>query len=832
MQSTANKKRSKLGPLQKYSVKRMSAFFKPGWETYHFQLVAGSYLQYFHKGTTTKPHKQMFLSELVKIETKENYEGKQFCFDLVSSDKRGSKEIWHLAAQNEEERISWMEAIRPGSTKEHNLSPVKKEPPSRPSPPSTHQHRGSLPVGGDPPSNRASNPVSGNSSSHRASLPVSGDSTSLQRPVLPLRGDSPMMGSHGDIPPSYQPQNPHPHFNLQDRSSTTNRDKSPSPSRYSAPPHMFENLQIGHGQSGMGVENGSGNNMVMPSQSQFQNPNFQSGRRVTEGSVKPHAAMQGHSLMGMGTQSGNGNVPNPPPQNLHEGMSTLSPPHSEDHNDTSRGYEAMSIIEESLIQDRRLDLMRSRSMSESLKSNSSTGSRHKILEANTDYEVPNPVLLKAVSPDESSELTHPPLGTSGGVSIGTHPDKPIPKPRTTITNNSIPNPECQTLPTGTKSQSNFQTDIGESVSSQQKEVKVGTEPDTTLEGSHLYHCIERSYTNSFGSSLSSVTKQGENQDSLFPFMERSPEVNGPLTLLSEHDLKEFKEEFKSALLSCSDIDLEDEIGEGAFGVVYKGIVRRSNRCELVAVKTIRNCGSETDLINFLRESALMRDFNHPNVLGLCGVCLDTPKKEPLIVLPYMANGDLRDYLRNKRGDSPSVDVYPEGLSELSLMIFCHQIALGMEYLEGKHFVHRDLAARNCMIDSDMRVKVADFGMARDMHSAEYYKLTHRQKLPLKWMAPESIFDGKFSSKSDVWAFAVTCWEVFSLGRSPYSGLGPYELVPFIEGGNRLSKPALCSEPMFAVLVPCWEKVPSKRPTFANIVSSLNLIAGDSDYVNF
>ena len=209
------------------------------------------------------------------------------------------------------------------------LSPVKKEPPSRPSPPFTHQHRGSLPVGGDPPSNRASNPVSGNSSSHRASLPVSGDSTSLQRPVLPLRGDSPMMGSHGDIPPPYQPQNPHPHFNLQDRSSTTNRDKSPSPSRYSAPPHMFENLQIGHGQSGMGVENGSGNNMVMPSQSQFQNPNFQSGRRVTEGSVKPHTAMQGHSLMGMGTQSGNGNVPNPPPQNLHEGMSTLSPPHSE-----------------------------------------------------------------------------------------------------------------------------------------------------------------------------------------------------------------------------------------------------------------------------------------------------------------------------------------------------------------------------------------------------------------------------------------------------------------------------------------------------------------------
>jgi serine/threonine protein kinase len=203
---------------------------------------------------------------------------------------------------------------------------------------------------------------------------------------------------------------------------------------------------------------------------------------------------------------------------------------------------------------------------------------------------------------------------------------------------------------------------------------------------------------------------------------------------------------------------------------------------------------------------------------------------PVIILPYMANGDLKSFLRNQRNQTEMQhNKFPKGLNYTKLLYICLDIARGMEYLHKKKFVHRDLAARNCVIDSAFTTYVADFGLSRDVYSRDYYRMGLKAvKLPVKWMSPESLNDGLYDEKTDVWAFGVTCWEIFSLGRSPYPAIDNADMLEHIENGYRLKRPLLCEEPMYDIMLSCWMIDPEDRVTFSDIVKSICVLLRKSE----
>ncbi|KRY21283.1 Myosin-3 [Trichinella patagoniensis] len=268
------------------------------------------------------------------------------------------------------------------------------------------------------------------------------------------------------------------------------------------------------------------------------------------------------------------------------------------------------------------------------------------------------------------------------------------------------------------------------------------------------------------------------------------------------------------------------LGQGAFGEVYEGTLVGlcSEKDGLpVAVKTLPEYASEQAQMDFHMEAMIMSKFRHPNIVQFHGVCFE--KMPRFIVLELLAGGDLKTFLRENRPKEGK----PTELEIFDLLQIALDVAKGCKYLEENHFIHRDIAARNCLLTTKSKsrvVKIADFGMARDIYRADYYRKGGKAMLPVKWMPPEAFLDGIFTSKTDVWSYGVLLWEIFSMGYMPYPGRGNQEVMQLVTAGGRLECPSSCPLKLYQIMTHCWNTVSESRPNFDAIISRLEACMHD------
>nr|XP_054758504.1 leukocyte tyrosine kinase receptor-like [Lytechinus pictus] len=295
-------------------------------------------------------------------------------------------------------------------------------------------------------------------------------------------------------------------------------------------------------------------------------------------------------------------------------------------------------------------------------------------------------------------------------------------------------------------------------------------------------------------------------------------IPGKDTPASTHDLKELPRE---------NLRLLSALGQGAFGEVFRGVYQPPHqKSEIdIAVKTLPEHCTEQDELDFLMEALIMGNFEHPNVVSLLGVCFK--EKPHFIVLEYMEGGELKQFLRDIR----PTEEKPSSVKMKDLLQIAQDVAQGCRYLESRRFIHRDIAARNILLTTkevDRVAKIADFGMARDIYRADYYRKGGQALLPVKWMPPEAFQDGIFTSKTDVWAYGVLLWEIISLGFMPYPGMSNQEVIQFVAAGERMNPPRSCPQPVFNLMSQCWRHIPEDRPSFTTVLESINYCLQDPD----
>ncbi|XP_069749000.1 vascular endothelial growth factor receptor kdr-like isoform X2 [Narcine bancroftii] len=331
------------------------------------------------------------------------------------------------------------------------------------------------------------------------------------------------------------------------------------------------------------------------------------------------------------------------------------------------------------------------------------------------------------------------------------------------------------------------------------------------------------------------------------------------------------------------LKLGKTLGLGAFGKVVEASafgIDKSSTCKTVAVKMLKEGATANEGKALMSElKILIHIGHHLNVVNILGACTK-PGGALMVIVEYCKYGNLSNYLRNKRNDfilikcqknitqpetishetSPDImestkrrlesvastgsstssgfvedksysdteeeeeeaeDLYKRPLAMEDLICYSFQVAKGMEFLASRKCIHRDLAARNILLSGNNVVKICDFGLARDIYKDPDYLRKGDARLPLKWMAPESIFDKIYTTQSDVWSFGVLLWEIFSLGASPYPGVQiDEEFCHRLKEGTRMKPPEYSTPEIYQTMLNCWLEEPGERPTFSELVEQL------------
>ncbi|XP_051764681.1 tyrosine-protein kinase transmembrane receptor ROR2 [Ctenopharyngodon idella] len=310
----------------------------------------------------------------------------------------------------------------------------------------------------------------------------------------------------------------------------------------------------------------------------------------------------------------------------------------------------------------------------------------------------------------------------------------------------------------------------------------------------------------------------------------SPSQEMELPLLNQH-----KHQAKLRELNLSAVRFMEELGEDRFGKVYKGHLYGTapgEQTQVVAIKTVKDKDEGPLREEFRHEAMLRSRLQHPNIVCLLGVIT---KEQPMsMIFSYSGHGDLHEFLvmRSPHSDVGSSDDDKTVKSTLEQADFLHivtQIAAGMEYLSSHHVVHKDLAARNILVCDKLNVKILDLGLFREVYSADYYKLMGTNPFPVRWMSPEAILYGKFSTDSDIWSYGVVLWEIFSYGLQPYCGYSNQDVIEMVRNRQVLSCPDDCPAWIYTLMLECWNEFPARRPRFKDIHARLRTWESLSNY---
>ncbi|KAL7670374.1 hypothetical protein ACOME3_005308 [Neoechinorhynchus agilis] len=260
------------------------------------------------------------------------------------------------------------------------------------------------------------------------------------------------------------------------------------------------------------------------------------------------------------------------------------------------------------------------------------------------------------------------------------------------------------------------------------------------------------------------------------------------------------------------VDIISFIGQGKYGDVYKGTFKETGEGKTVAIKVGKeNDSTSTELL--LSEAGMMQKFSHPNIIRVYGVC---PVDPVMVIMELAEIGELRRYIRSNA----------KSLSPIRLINYCEQLAMALEFLETNNFVHRDIVARKILMTSPDSIKLADFGISRQFDNFVNQtspKQTRKTKIPIRWMAPESIIYNQFTHSSDVWMFGVCVWEIMTCGLKPYSGIANNRVADHIEAGNRLPQPSGCPDDLYNLMQLCWLYSYQSRPKFAELKDAISKI---------